>query len=72
IWMTGRIARIDPRTGVVKAWIDLAPVVAAAAQVDPDNVPNGIAYDARHDRLVVTGKRWPYLYEIRLTPPATH
>jgi glutaminyl-peptide cyclotransferase len=67
VWMTNRIARIDPDTGVVKAWIDLSALPEAANQADPDAVLNGIAYDREHDRLFVTGKDWPHLYEIKLT-----
>lgn len=68
IWMTDRLARIDPRTGKVIAWIDLSPLVAQQ-QSSQDDVANGIAYDARGDRLFVTGKMWTKLYEIRLLPP---
>ncbi|BBK00661.1 hypothetical protein Xcc3_19680 [Xanthomonas campestris pv. campestris] len=52
------------------AWIDLQALVPDAdALTDSTNdVLNGIAFDAEHDRLFVTGKRWPMLYEIRLTP----
>ena len=66
VWMTPRIARIDPKTGRVKGWIDLGPLVAEHAPPDEDSVLNGIAYDAAHDRLFVTGKNWPKLFEIRL------
>ena len=62
VWHTERIARIDPQTGKVKAWVDLTGIIAP--QPDPEAVPNGIAYDAQHDRLVVTGKLWPALFEI--------
>lgn len=68
IWQTNRIARIDPRTGRVKAWIDLSDLPEAQRHTDPDAVLNGIAYDREHDRLFVTGKDWPHLYEIRLKP----
>ncbi|MGN2242874.1 glutaminyl-peptide cyclotransferase [Frateuria sp. GZRR33] len=70
VWLTDRIARIDPATGRVVGWIDLAGLVPAPGKlVDPVNdVLNGIAYDAAHDRLFVTGKRWPRVYEIRLVP----
>ncbi|WP_369933100.1 glutaminyl-peptide cyclotransferase [Xanthomonas tesorieronis] len=70
VWLTSRIARIDPASGKVIAWIDLQALVPAAETLtDPSNdVLNGIAYDAEHDRLFVTGKRWPTLYEIRLAP----
>jgi glutaminyl-peptide cyclotransferase len=69
IWQTNQIARIDPRTGVVKAWIDLTGLPETVRPHDGDAVLNGIAYDREHDRLFVTGKDWPHLYEIRLTPP---
>lgn len=69
IWQTDRIARIDPKTGHVTGWIDLSGLLGpddrAGRQVD---VLNGIAYDAASDRLFVTGKLWPKLFEIRLTP----
>ena len=66
IWMTNRIARIDPGTGAVKGWIDLSVLAAQIGSNDPNMVPNGIAYDAAHDRLFVTGKYWPLLFEVRL------
>ena len=69
IWQTNQIARIDPKTGKVVGWIDLAGILPPADRTDdPDAVLNGIAYDAKADRLFVTGKRWPKLFEIRLTP----
>jgi glutaminyl-peptide cyclotransferase len=73
IWMTNRIARIDPETGRVKGWIDLTGLIdPAELGGDPDAVANGIAYDAARDRLFVTGKLWPRLFEIRLVPLGSH
>jgi glutamine cyclotransferase len=70
VWMTDRIARIDPKTGRVTGWIDLEDMFDYSKLDNPtDDVPNGIAYDAEHDRIFVTGKRWPKLFEIRLTRP---
>jgi glutaminyl-peptide cyclotransferase len=71
IWMTNRIARIDPRTGHVLGWIDLTDmaIVEGTKGGRPIDVLNGIAYDAAHDRVFVTGKLWPDLYEIKLTGP---
>ncbi|MEO8723971.1 MAG: glutaminyl-peptide cyclotransferase [Sphingobium sp.] len=66
VWMTNRIARIDPASGKVIDWIDLTPLVRKQRLHDSDAVLNGIAYDATRDRLFVTGKYWPKLYEIRL------
>ena len=68
VWMTPHIVRIDPVTGKVKGWIDLSALVAAQGLGDSDAVLNGIAYDAHGDRLFVTGKNWPHLYEIVLEP----
>ena len=65
IWMTNRIARIDPATGKVVGWIDLSGILSPAESQGVD-VLNGIAYDAEHDRLFVTGKLWPRLFEIKL------
>ncbi|HUO21441.1 MAG TPA: glutaminyl-peptide cyclotransferase [Caulobacteraceae bacterium] len=69
IWQTSRIACIDPKTGHVVRWIDLAPLVSANADTNPDKVLNGIAYDAKTDRLFVTGKLWSAIYQIKLVPP---
>jgi glutamine cyclotransferase len=69
IWQTHLIARIDPRTGKVKAWIDMTGLPETEGGGNPDAVLNGIAYDKDKDRLFVTGKDWPHLYEVRLTPP---
>ena len=66
IWMTDRIARIDPATGRVKGWIDLSAVSRRIPNRGYDDVANGIAYDAKGDRLFVTGKHWPVLFEVRL------
>jgi glutamine cyclotransferase len=67
IWGTEKIARIDPASGKVVAWINLTGLLEPADRKSsqPD-VLNGIAYDAEHDRLFVTGKKWPKLFEIKL------
>jgi glutaminyl-peptide cyclotransferase len=69
VWHTDRIAVIDPATGNVTAWIDLTGLRPAASRQDPEAVLNGIAYDEARDRLFVTGKRWPTLFEITVRPP---
>jgi Glutamine cyclotransferase len=71
IWGTEKIARIDPASGKVVGWINLAGLLEPADRKNsqPD-VLNGIAYDAEHDRLFVTGKRWPKLFEIKLVKKA--
>jgi glutaminyl-peptide cyclotransferase len=64
VWHTQHIARIDPRSGQVKGWLDLAALIPPVT--DQEAVLNGIAYDEAADRLLVTGKLWPRLYEIRI------
>jgi len=66
VYQTDRIARIDPASGKVVGWIDLAGILSPADRVRQVDVLNGIAYDASGDRLFVTGKLWPKLFEIRL------
>lgn len=68
VWMTPMIARIDPGSGRVTGWIDLTALVRETAGPSRDSVLNGIAYDPAGDRLFVTGKYWPRLYEIDLAP----
>jgi glutamine cyclotransferase len=68
VWQTERVARIDPQTGRVTGWIDLAGLLGPEDRVQPVDVLNGIAYDAASKRLFVTGKLWPKLFEIELTP----
>ena len=69
VWGTGYIVRISPRTGQVLGWIDLRDLYQYVGGVRNIDVLNGIAYDAKGDRLFVTGKYWPNLFEIRLEAP---
>ena len=66
IWQSDRIVRLDPETGRILAWIDLTNLRPPETFDNTENVLNGIAYDSREDRLFVTGKRWPKIFEIRL------
>lgn len=69
VWHTSVIIIIDPSSGVITGVINLASLLSAAGRLtSPENVLNGIAYDAVHDRLFVTGKNWPKLFEIRVLP----
>ena len=68
VWQTDRIARISPADGRVLGWIDLSGILPKNERTDPDAVLNGIAYDASADRLFVTGKLWPKIFEIKLVP----
>jgi glutamine cyclotransferase len=67
IWKEEKIAVIDPQTGQVKGCIDMSGIKDPENQ-GTNNVLNGIAYDAKEDRLFVTGKRWSQLFEIKLIP----
>ncbi|HUB30726.1 MAG TPA: glutaminyl-peptide cyclotransferase [Terracidiphilus sp.] len=71
IWHSDRIARIAPATGSVLGWIDLAGLLPASARSNHEAVLNGIAYDAARDRLLVTGKLWPKIFEIQVVPAAS-
>jgi glutamine cyclotransferase len=66
VWHQNRIARIDPQTGAVKGWIDFTGLLRMGDVTDEEAVLNGIAYDESGDRLFVTGKLWPKLFEVRL------
>ena len=67
VWTTDRIIRIDPESGKVTGHIELAGLLSLADRIEGQtDVLNGIAYDARLDRILVTGKKWPKLFEIRL------
>ena len=69
VWQTNWIVRIDPRDGRVLGLVNLTGILPPGTSISsPDGVLNGIAYDAQHDRLFVTGKNWPSLFEIRLRP----
>ena len=70
VWQTEYVARIDPANGKVTGWIDLRGLLPPRDRATVD-VLNGIAYDAAGDRLFVTGKWWPRLFEIRITKRAS-
>ena len=67
------IARIDPNSGKLLGWINLAGISPQdqGGNGQEENTLNGIAYDADKDRIFVTGKNWKKLYEIKITPPKT-
>lgn len=66
IWCEDVIARISPETGQVRGWIDLHGLRDRLGHSHSAEVLNGIAYDAQGDRILVTGKLWPKLFEIRI------
>jgi glutaminyl-peptide cyclotransferase len=67
VWLTDRIARIDPKSGKVIGFIDVSDLHRRAGNTAENDVANGIAWDKIHRRLFVTGKNWPYLFQIK--PP---
>jgi glutamine cyclotransferase len=69
VWQTDRIAKISPETGEVIGWIDLEGLLRPEDRNRRVDVLNGIAYNVKNDRLFVTGKLWPKLFEIELTGP---
>lgn len=66
VWHSDRIARISPRDGHVIGWMDLTGILPASERINDESVLNGIGYDAQHDRLFVTGKQWPTIFEIKI------
>ena len=66
VWQTDLIARISPADGKITGWIDLSGLLTAEERSHGADVLNGIAYDPAGDRLFVTGKLWPKLFEIRV------
>ena len=71
VWKSNWIAIIEPRTQKVVGWIDLEGLLIRKELSNPAGVLNGIAYDAENDRLFVTGKMWPSLFEIELIKKST-
>ncbi|QOY87154.1 glutaminyl-peptide cyclotransferase [Paludibaculum fermentans] len=70
VWRTEKIARISPKDGRVLGWVDLTGILPEA-DLHRADVMNGIAYDAMGDRLFVTGKYWPKVFEIKVVPKNT-
>lgn len=66
VWQTERIARISPTDGRVLGWIDASNLLTPEDLSQPIDVLNGIAYDEANDRLFITGKLWPKLFEVQL------
>lgn len=64
VWMTDRIARINPSTGAVNAWVDFTTLWPTYRRTPTADVFNGIAYDAAGKRIFVTGKKWPNVYQV--------
>ncbi len=65
IWQEDRIARIDPKTGRVTAWIDMSNLLTPSERSRGVDVLNGIAHDPRTGHFLITGKLWPWVFEVR-------
>ena len=68
VYMTNRIARIDPESGQVTGWLDLSALRSQLPTPNRAEVLNGVAYDEGTGHLLVTGKYWPRMFEIKLKP----
>ena len=68
VWGSDSIVRINPETGKVVGWISLQGLLDKESLEGPVDVLNGIAYDEKNDRLFVTGKLWPKVFQIKLVP----
>ena len=74
VWLSNKLARINPASGRVTAWLDVseltrqaqAAATEAGTELGFDDVPNGVAYDAQKGTLLLTGKRWPLVFEVAL------
>lgn len=66
IWQSSSICVIDPKSGKVLGWIDLKNLVPKEYRTHLDNVLNGIAYNPTKGTIYITGKKWPYLYELKI------
>ncbi|MFH5802515.1 glutaminyl-peptide cyclotransferase [Alienimonas sp. DA493] len=64
VWYSPHIARIDPATGEVTGWLDGSELVRLSGVNDREKVLNGIAWDEQGERLLLTGKLWPAVYEV--------
>lgn len=73
VWRSNTIVLIDPNSGQVRARLDLSSlqreVDAVMPLPDAEAVANGIAWDPARDVFYLTGKRWPWLYELRIREP---
>lgn len=66
IWQTDKIAIIEPESGKVISWLDLSDILDTVDVTQKINVLNGIAYDSESNKLFVTGKLWPKMFQIRI------
>jgi glutamine cyclotransferase len=66
VYLTNKIVRISPESGQVTGWLDLKGLRNQLGKPGRAEVLNGIAHDPKSGNLLVTGKYWPKLFEIKL------
>ncbi|HET6701581.1 MAG TPA: glutaminyl-peptide cyclotransferase, partial [Gemmatimonadaceae bacterium] len=66
VWGSAWIARIDPASGRVRAWVDVSDIWRSDPRGTTQNLANGIAYDATAGRILITGKRWSWMYVVEV------
>lgn len=71
VWQTDYIVVINPTSGVVEQYLDCANLLGNGSRSGREDVLNGIAYDEKNDRIFITGKWWPRLFEIKISPNAS-
>lgn len=64
VWYKDQIARIDPKSGQVKSWLDVSALRPRSVKNNREAALNGIAWDSAGQRLFVTGKNWPMVFEV--------
>ena len=67
VYLTDQVARISPQDGQVTGWLDLAGLRNQLTEPNRAEVLNGIAYDKSSGHLMVTGKYWPQMFEIKIS-----
>ena len=70
VWLTDRIVAINAIDGRVTAVVDASDLPVDRSSLAPDDVLNGIAHDPDTDHFLLTGKRWPSLFEVELVEAA--
>ena len=69
IWQTDSIAVINPDDGITRYTLDISALASSEKKRHPENIANGIAYRTDNGNLLLTGKNWQWLYEIKLSHP---
>lgn len=69
VWLTNNIVKINPADGQVTGKLDISPLAFKAAMKNPGcGESNGIAWDSAGGHMYITGKLWPYIFQLKLAP----